>query len=108
MDTGPLSISLAVKSLRASLAFYETLGFEVVDGDGSSWAMLHRGSSRIGLFEGMFETNLITFNPPNARAVASTLVANGYEIQSGAGGSDGAVHFMVTDPDGNKILFDQI
>jgi catechol 2,3-dioxygenase-like lactoylglutathione lyase family enzyme len=108
MDAGPFSISLAVKSLSTSLAFYETLGFEAFDGDGSSWAMLQYGSSKIGLFEGMFEKNLITFNPPDVRAVASALVANGYEIESGSGESDGAVHFAVTDPDGNKILFDQI
>lgn len=108
MDAGPFSISLTVKSLKAARAFYETLGFEVIDGDGTSWAMLQRGSSKIGLFEGMFEDNLITFNPSDTRAVASALVANGYEIESGSGESDDAVHFMVTDPDGNKILFDQI
>jgi catechol 2,3-dioxygenase-like lactoylglutathione lyase family enzyme len=107
VDAGPLSISLTVKNLGASRAFYQTLGFEVFDGDGETWAMLQRGSAKIGLFEGMFEDNMLTFNPPDVRAVASALVADGYEIESGAGRSDEVVHFMVKDPDGNLILFDQ-
>lgn len=108
MDTGPLSISLAVKNLKASRAFYKTLGFTVIDGDGKSWAMMQRGSAKIGLFEGMFEGNMLTFNPPDVRAVASALVADGYEIESGSGGSDDEVHFVVSDPDGNRILFDRV
>lgn len=108
VDTGPFSISLAVKNLQASRAFYRALGFTVIDGDGKSWAMMQRGSAKIGLFEGMFEGNMLTFNPPDVRAVASALVADGYEIESGSGGSDDEVHFIVSDPDGNRILFDQI
>ena len=102
-----MSISLAVKNLGTSRAFYETLGFEGFDGDGETWVMMRRDSAMIGLFEGMFEDNILTFRSPDVRAVASTLVADGYEIESGAGESDDLVHFMVLDPDGNRILFDQ-
>ncbi|MFW2380559.1 MAG: VOC family protein [Acidimicrobiales bacterium] len=107
MDTGPFSISLAVKNLSASRSFYRTLGFKVIDGDGETWAMMQRHETKIGLFEGMFEDNMLTFSPSDCRAVASALVADGYEIESGAGASDDSVHFMVSDPDGNRILFDQ-
>ncbi|MBT8240091.1 MAG: VOC family protein [Acidimicrobiia bacterium] len=108
METGPLSISLAVRSLGASRAFYQTLGFEAFDGDGETWAIMRRDSDKIGLFEGMFEDNMLTFSSPDARAVASALVADGYEIESGASESEDVVHFMVLDPDGNRILFDQV
>ena len=121
MDLGAFSISLAVKDLEASRAFYEKLGFEVFAGDASkSYLILKNGDHTIGLFQGMFEKNILTFNPGwdrNARPLDSftdvrelqrQLKARGVELVSEADESTtGPASFMVVDPDGNPILVDQ-
>ncbi len=107
MDVGTFTISVAVKDLAAARAFYETLGFTVFDGDEESWVMMANGGAKIGLFEGMFESNIITFNPPDARAIEAAVVGAGYEIASPTDGENGPTNFLVIDPDGNTVMFDQ-
>ena len=80
MDLGALSISLTVKDLGASRRFYETLGFEAIDGDEELWAMLRNGNALVGLFQGMFDENMLTFNPPDVRAIEAALADAGYQI----------------------------
>ena len=121
MELGAFSISLAVKDLEASRRFYEKLGFTVFAGDAAqNWLILKNGDHAIGLFQGMFEKNTLTFNPgwdSNARRLASftdirelqrRLKAQGVEPQQAADESTtGPASFLVVDPDGNPILFDQ-
>lgn len=121
MDLGAFSISLAVADLAAAREFYRKLGFEVTGGDGETWAILVNGPAIIGLFQGMFEKNIITFNPgfagPGERAADFTDVrelrakaaAAGLEIHDDhTGDSDsGPAYFTLIDPDGNPILIDQ-
>ena len=121
MELGAFSVSLAVKNLEASKAFYEKLGFSVFAGDASqNWLILKNGSHVIGLFQGMFEKNILTFNPgwdQNAQALDSfkdvrdiqrELKAQGVEIQTEADeSSTGPASFVVVDPDGNPVLVDQ-
>jgi catechol 2,3-dioxygenase-like lactoylglutathione lyase family enzyme len=119
MDLGAFSMSLAVKNLEASKAFYGKLGFEPVGG-GDAWQILRNGDHVIGLFEGMFEHNVLTFNPgwdqqgqetgafTDVRELQSALQASGVEILSGVDASStGPGSLMVMDPDGNPILIDQ-
>ena len=121
MELGNFSVSLAVKDIQASKAFYEKLGFQVFFGDVSqNWLILKNGDHAIGLFQGMFERNILTFNPgwdSNAQALATftdvrelqrQLRAQGMEFVSEADDSTtGPASFMVVDPDGNPILLDQ-
>jgi catechol 2,3-dioxygenase-like lactoylglutathione lyase family enzyme len=121
MELGAFSISLAVSDIRASKAFYEKLGFEVFGGDISqNWLILKNGDHAIGLFQGMFEKNIVTFNPgwdSNARKLDSFtdirdlqrhLKGQGVEFVSEADESTtGPASFVVVDPDGNPILVDQ-
>jgi catechol 2,3-dioxygenase-like lactoylglutathione lyase family enzyme len=121
MDLGAFSVSLAVKDLAASRAFYEKLGFTTFHGDGSqNWLMLKNGSHVIGLFQGMFEKNILTFNPgwdQNAQALPAftdvrelqrRLKAQGVQLQKEADEkTTGPASFFVADPDGNPILVDQ-
>ncbi len=121
MDLGAFSISLAVKDIHASKAFYEQLGFEVFGGDiTQNWLILKNGACVIGLFQGMFDKNILTFNPGwdgNAQQLASftdvrqlqrRLKQQGLELVSEADEStSGPASFMLVDPDGNPILFDQ-
>ena len=121
MDLGAFSISLAVKDIKASKAFYERLGFKVFGGDISqNWLILKNGEHMIGLFQGMFEKNMLTFNPgwdQNARKLESfadvrelqrQLKAQGVELASEADDrTTGPASFVMVDPDGNSILFDQ-
>jgi lactoylglutathione lyase len=121
MDLGAFSVSLSVKDIGLSKAFYEKLGFEVVMGDMSqNWLILKNGEHVIGLFQGMFEKNLLTFNPgwdqnaqkldtfTDVREVQRQLKAQGLELMSEADeGTTGPASFMLEDPDGNTILFDQ-
>ena len=121
MELGNFSVSLAVKDLAASRAFYETLGFEVFGGDAAQgWLILQNGAATIGLFQGMFERNILTFNPGwNAKAEAlpaftdvrdlqKRLLAAGLELQVAADEeSTGPASFALSDPDGNPILVDQ-
>jgi catechol 2,3-dioxygenase-like lactoylglutathione lyase family enzyme len=120
MELGAFSISLAVKDLAASRAFYEKFGFKAFMGDGESWQILKNGDHVIGLFQGMFEKNTLTFNPgwdSNANRVDSFTDVRELQRQLKAQGvqfaveayetSTGPAYFMAIDPDGNPVLFDQ-
>lgn len=121
MELGAFSISLAVKDIHASKAFYEKLGFEVFGGDiEQNWLIMKNGDCLVGLFQGMFEKNMLTFNPGwdvNAEKVESftdvrdlqkALKEQGVGFDSEADEStSGPGYFMITDPDGNPILVDQ-
>ena len=121
MELGAFSVSLAVKDLAASKAFYEKLGFKDLGGDmAHNYLILKNGAHVIGLFQGMFEQNILTFNPgwdQNAQPVDSftdvrelqrRLKEQGVEIVNEADeNSTGPASFVVVDPDGNPILFDQ-
>ena len=121
MDLGNFSISLAVKDLAASRAFYEKLGFEITGGNADqNWLILQNATSTIGLFQGMFEDNILTFNPgwdrdsntlddfEDVRDLQSQLEERGIEITRRADDStDGPTSFVLVDPDGNPILVDQ-
>jgi len=118
---GVFSVSLAVKDLQASLAFYEKLGFTVFGGKAEQrWLILKNGSATIGLFQGMFDKNLLTFNPgwdedaqpvdpfTDVRDLQRGLKAKGVVFATEAdGSSQGPASFVVVDPDGNPILIDQ-
>jgi catechol 2,3-dioxygenase-like lactoylglutathione lyase family enzyme len=121
MELGAFSVSLAVKDLAASRTFYEKLGFRVVAGDaGQGWLILRNQSGTIGLFHGMFERNIMTFNPgwdrngepvpefDDVREIQRRLKERGLELSTEAdAGSSGPASLMLTDPDGNPILIDQ-
>jgi len=121
MELGAFSISLAVKDITASKAFYEKLGFKVFHGDISqNWLILKNGGCVIGLFQGMFERNMLTFNPgwdgnaqklnnfTDVRELQRQLKAQSVDLMSEADESaTGPASFMLMDPDGNPILFDQ-
>ena len=121
MKLGNFSVSLAVKDLALSRAFYEGLGFSVTGGDAAqNWLILQNESSTIGLFQGMFEKNLLTFNPgwdsrcntlpefDDVRDIQKSLKKQACELISAADeSSTGPASLMVVDPDGNTILIDQ-
>jgi catechol 2,3-dioxygenase-like lactoylglutathione lyase family enzyme len=121
MELGAFSISLAVKDLQASKSFYELFGFEVFGGDESqNWLIMKNGACVIGLFQGMFEKNMLTFNPgwdsearelesfTDVRHLQHQLRDKGVEFINQADEStSGPASFMVVDPDGNPILVDQ-
>ena len=121
MELGAFSVSLAVNDLEASREFYEKFGFRVVGGDPSqNWQVLRNGSATIGLFQGMFEQNILTFNPgwdgeaqplesfTDVRELQRRLKAEGVVLQSEADeNSTGPASFVALDPDANTILVDQ-
>ncbi len=121
MELGNFSVSLTVKDIKASKAFYEKLDFKEVGGKlEQNWIILQNGTTTIGLFQGMFEKNTLTFNPgwdSNARELDSftdvrdlqrQLKAKGVELISEADESTaGPASFSAVDPDGNPILVDQ-
>lgn len=121
MELGAFSVSLAVKDIGASKAFYEKFGFTVFAGDAAqNWLILKNGTHVIGLFQGMFEKNILTFNPgwdSNAQKLASftdvrqlqrQLKAQGVQlVQEADESSTGPASFVAVDPDGNSILVDQ-
>lgn len=108
MDLGTFSVSLTVQDIAASRAFYEKLGFEVIDGkQDENWLILGSGEAKIGLFQGMFDRNLLTFNPTDVRSIQAHLKAEGVELILEAQGESGPAHITLVDPDGNPILFDQ-
>ncbi|MGB1015154.1 MAG: VOC family protein, partial [Nannocystaceae bacterium] len=120
-ELGSFSVSLAVKDLATSRAFYEHLGFEQIGGNPEqNWLILRNGTTVIGLFQGMFESNILTFNPgwstgetnptefTDVRQLASKLHEAGIKTQGNLEESPkGPGHFTITDPDGNTILVDQ-
>lgn len=121
MELGAFSISLAVKDIEASKAFYEKFGFAVFGGDASqNWLILKNGDHVIGLFQGMFEKNILTFNPgwdsnaskldtfTDVRDLQRQLKARGVQLMTEADETTtGPASFVVVDPDGNPILVDQ-
>lgn len=118
---GAFSLSLAVKNLSASQAFYEKLGFKQVMGDPTqNWLILRNGTITIGLFQGMFDRNTFTFNPgwtaeceplpefTDVREIQKSLKAQGLALATQADESTtGPASLMLMDPDGNPILIDQ-
>lgn len=121
MQLGAFSVSLAVKDIHASWAFYEKLGFTRMGGNiDQKWLILRNGTTLIGLFQGMFEKNLLTFNPgwdqdakevnpfTDVRELQRRIKEAGIVPVTAADKStSGPAHFVITDPDGNAILVDQ-
>ncbi|HEX8218429.1 MAG TPA: VOC family protein [Chloroflexia bacterium] len=121
MNLGAFSVSLSVKDIEASRSFYEKLGFSVFMGDATqNWLIMKNSNHVIGLFQGMFEGNILTFNPgwdqdaktledfTDVRDLQRQLRAQGIEFQAEADEStSGPASFMIVDPDGNVILVDQ-
>ncbi len=110
MNLGSFSISLAVQDLRASMDFYAQLGFEPLEGFASveeGWVMLVNGPAKIGLFEKMFEENLISFHPANIGPIRKALTDKNVEFEKDENGPEGN-YLAFRDPDGNVILVDQI
>ncbi|NNF27288.1 MAG: VOC family protein [Gemmatimonadetes bacterium] len=120
MELGAFSMSLAVKDLSASQAFYGKLGFEKTGGDGESYLIMVNGTAVIGLFQGMFEKNILTFNPgltqdkeqlasfTDVRDIRASLVEAGIEMTTDTDpDGTGPAHIAFLDPDGNPVLIDQ-
>lgn len=124
MQLGHFSVSLAVKDIHASLAFYEALGFQRFPGcddPAQGWLILQNGSATIGLFQGMFEKNTLTFNPgwdekaqplaafTDVRELQQQLQAKGISITTPVdpASQSGPAYLVVVDPDGNPLLIDQ-
>lgn len=121
MELGAFSISLAVQDLKTSKTFYEKLGFQVFGGDPDhNYLMMKNGEHVLGLFQGMFDKNILTFNPgwnqngenlnsfTDVRELQKALKAQGIEIQNEADETTtGPASFAIIDPDGNPILIDQ-
>lgn len=121
MELGAFSVSLTVKDINSSKLFYEKLGFSVFAGDQSqNWLIMKNGDHAIGLFQGMFDNNILTFNPgwnnnaeplkefSDVRELQKEFKDRGISMVTEADeNSKGPASFMITDPDGNVILFDQ-
>lgn len=121
MKLGAFSASLSVKDLEASKQFYENLGFKKLGGDQEkNYLIMKNGNALIGLFQGMFENNILTFNPgwdenaknldsfDDVRSIQKELKSKGLALMTEADeASSGPASFMITDPDGNVILIDQ-
>ncbi len=121
MELGAFSVSLSVKDIQASKSFYQKLGFQVFMGDiAQNWLILKNGNCTIGLFQGMFEKNILTFNPgwdenatkidsfTDIRELQRQLKTRGIDMQTEADETtSGPASFILVDPDGNPLLFDQ-
>ena len=121
MELGAFSVSLAVKDIEASRDFYTKLGFTVIGGDQTeNWLILQNGAATIGLFQGMFDKNILTFNPgwdaearkldafTDIRSIQRQIKGKGITLISEANETTaGPDSFVLEDPDGNPILFDQ-
>ncbi len=121
MQLGTFSVSLTVEDMTASRDFYRVLGFDMIAGDGESWTIVANGSAVIGLFHGMFDANILTFNPgweglgqpaesfTDVRELRAQLATAGIETRDDttADTPSGPASFAITDPDGNVILIDQ-
>ena len=120
MQLGAFSISLAVRDLAASRSFYEKFGFAVTGGDGEKYLIMVNGTAIVGLFQGLFERNILTFNPglaqdtsrvedfTDVREIRAALVAHGIEMTTDTDpDATGPASVVITDPDGNPILIDQ-
>ena len=118
MELGNFSISLAVKDMERSLDFYRKFGFEVIDGghmnegyadsETEKWRILQNKSATIGLFQGMFDMNILTFNPEDLRSIQGQLKESGIKFDTEADmATSGPCSASLEDPDGNVILLDQ-
>ena len=121
MKLGCFSISLAVKDIKASEQFYRKLGFEIYHGEADKgWLIMKNGETNIGLFQGMFDKNIMTFNPgwnhagkdvddyTDVRQIQQSLKGHGVELEVETDESaSGPAHIVFTDPDGNQIMIDQ-
>ncbi len=121
MNLGAFSVSLNVKDIHTSKEFYEKLGFETLGGDiEQNWLILKNGQTVIGLFRGMFEGNILTFNPgwdqdanlleqfDDVRDIQKVLKSHGVDfVQEADETTQGPAHFIIVDPDGNTIMLDQ-
>jgi len=121
MNLGAFSVSLNVKDIHVSKAFYENIGFQVLGGEiTQNWLILKNDNCVIGLFQGMFEKNILTFNPgwnqnaenldsfTDIREIQKQLKAKGIKMLTEAEETnEGPAHFTIEDPDGNQILVDQ-
>ncbi|GAB1266049.1 VOC family protein [Aurantivibrio infirmus] len=121
MELGNFSVSLAVKNLQISKSFYEALGFSVFGGDeDQNWLIMKNGDSVVGLFQGMFDNNMLTFNPgwdqncknlnsfDDVRDIQKHIKAQGLKPSTEVDeNSQGPGSIMISDPDGNMILIDQ-
>ena len=121
MELGAFSVSLAVNNIEESKVFYQKLGFDIIGGDQSqNWLILRSGGHTIGLFQGMFDGNIMTFNPgwdkncktlesyTDVRELLKEFEAQGINIeQKSINGESGPSSFSIKDPDGNSILIDQ-
>jgi len=121
MKLGAFSVSLTVKDITVSQSFYEKLGFKVFGGDAAqNWLIMKNGDCMIGLFQGMFEKNILTFNPgwdqnagpldefTDVRDLQRQMKAQGVKFEYEADESTtGPASFIIADPDGNPILVDQ-
>jgi len=117
---GNFSVSLTVRDIKVSKAFYEKLGFTQAAGNlAQNWVIIKNGSTKIGLFQGMFDRNALTFNPgwdengrnlesfEDVRSIQRRLKAAGIAVGPDISSTGGPAHFALTDPDGNPILIDQ-
>ena len=120
LDLGAFCISLSVKDIHASKAFYEKLGFSVTNGNiDQKWLVLRNDEKVIGIFQGMFDKNMLTFNPgwnqnaenvdqfTDVREIAKQLSSQGLELNEVPKTESGPAYITLTDPDGNPILIDQ-
>ncbi len=120
MNLGTFSLSLSVKDITISQIFYENLGFQVIDGghmhqgfpdsDKMKWRILENQSLKIGLFQGMFEKNIITFNPTDVLTIQKDLKEKGVPLikEADPNSTGGMLTTILQDPDGNQIMLDQI
>ena len=120
MKVGAFSVSLSVKDLATSRAFYETFGFSQMGGDADhGYLIMKNGDTLIGLFQGMFEGNMLTFNPgwdqsaqpmdefDDVRVIKAAVAVAGHSVEQEQGASTGPASFVTRDPDGNIFLIDQ-
>lgn len=118
LELGTFSVSLGVKDLEKSLDFYRKFDFKVIDGghmneeymdsETEKWRILQNGTTVIGLFQGMFDVNILTFNPQDLRSIQAQLKESGIQFDTEADMTTvGPCSATLKDPDGNAILFDQ-
>lgn len=116
MELGNFSLSLAVKDIDKSLDFYQKLGFQVIDGghinegfadtDAMKWRIMEQGTTKIGLFQGMFNANILTFNPKNVLDIQARLKQEAIEFVKEA--TTDSTNALLIDPDGNQLMLDQM
>lgn len=117
MKLGKFSMSLTVKNIERSIDFYQLLGFQVIDGghmndhfkdtDTMKWRILENPSVTIGLFQGMFDQNILTFHPNDVMEIQKTLKKHPIDLLKGANERDMTKSIMLLDPDGNQIMLDE-